>query len=177
MYPHFEPPSERVIAYTAGLIDGEGSVCVQGNRYQINVTQCVVNDGEDLCRWLAAIWTVGTVYVHVKGRKDPQWSWHVAQTRAVEHVLTLCLPDLRVKRRNALNALEWVRDHIAEGRRLSWTPGEDRWLLDHWHHSDAELGVVLGRPERGVRGRRKALRPDEPDGRGAANKRRARPSG
>ncbi|WP_086728859.1 hypothetical protein, partial [Streptomyces carpinensis] len=141
MYPHYDTPTERAVAYTAGLIDGEGSVCVQGNRYQINISQCVINDGENLCRWLAQVWGLGTIFVHEKGRKNPQWSWHVAQTRAVQHVLTACLPDLRVKRPNALEALDWLAKHVSEGRRLSWTPGEERWLLDHWDSPDAELAA------------------------------------
>ncbi|MFF0395173.1 hypothetical protein ACFYSJ_05205 [Streptomyces sp. NPDC005248] len=172
MYPHFHTPTERVIAYTAGLIDGEGSVCAQGNRYQINVTQSVVNDGEDLCRWFAKIWGLGTVYGFDKNMPNMQWAWHVAQARAVEHVLITCMPDLRVKRRQAVKALAWVQAHIAEGRRLAWTPGEERWLLDHWDAPDAELAASLGRSQHAIRHHRNAKRPDAPDRRGVANRRR-----
>ncbi|MYX39003.1 MULTISPECIES: hypothetical protein [unclassified Streptomyces] len=120
MYPHYELPSERVIAYTAAMIDGEGSICIQGSHYQVNITQGVVNDGEDLCRWFAEVWGFGYVGCHQGARKNMHWRWAVAQTHQLDHLLTACLPDMRVKKQKAIDALEWIHGRIAEGRRCHW---------------------------------------------------------
>lgn len=42
-----------------------------------------------------------------------------------------------------------------------WTPEEDRWLLDHWNHSNAQIAEDLGRTENAIPHRRRALRPEE----------------
>ncbi|MCX4458549.1 hypothetical protein OOK58_42305 [Streptomyces sp. NBC_01728] len=57
------------------------------------------------------------------------------------------------------NEPERTRGADAGGRH--WTAEEDRWLLDHWQHSNARLGEDLGRTENAIPHRRRALRPEE----------------
>jgi hypothetical protein len=159
MYPHFATPPDRVIGYTAGFVDGEGSISLQGNRYQVTVSQSEINDGEAICRWLQETWGFGIVYGQNKTFRHnyQQWMWSIAQARAVEHLLATCLPDLRVKRKKAIQALEWVQRHIAEGRRVHWSTGEDQWLLDHWDQADWQLAEAMGRTAVSIRHRRHRL--------------------
>ncbi|MEV5007313.1 hypothetical protein [Streptomyces sp. NPDC055692] len=162
MYPHYDTPSESVIAYTAALLDSAGSIAIGDSGPQVAISLSAGPDSEDLVRWLAQVWQMGKVRTDSKNEQDPRWAWQVTQARAVEHLLTVCQPAMRVKRRQATEAREWVQDHVTDPRGLHWTPGEDRWLLDHWHHSDAKLAAALGRTTWGVQKRRKALRPDAP---------------
>ncbi|MYR55023.1 hypothetical protein GTY54_01765, partial [Streptomyces sp. SID625] len=55
-------------------------------------------------------------------------------------------------------APERFRERGADASRLPWTPLEDRWVLDHWHHSNAQLAEALGRSENAIPHRRRHLR-------------------
>ncbi|MDX2648531.1 hypothetical protein PV341_34175 [Streptomyces sp. PA03-1a] len=158
MYAHFALPTTRATAYTAGLIDGGAAIQMQGDRYKIRISQDAGADGEALCRWLLSVWECGAVISPERPwQGGTQWSWFVAQARGVEHVLTQCLPDLRAARQPATDGLAWARRHLATGRGFRWTPGEDRWLLDHWGKSDEELAADMGRTADAVRHRRLQL--------------------
>jgi hypothetical protein len=52
-------------------------------------------------------------------------------------------------------------DRVRDASGLPWTPLEDRHLLDHWHHSNAQLADALGRSENAIPHRRRHLRPEE----------------
>ncbi|MFF0092721.1 hypothetical protein ACFYSF_22550 [Streptomyces canus] len=154
MYPHYDTPTERAIAYTAGLIDSAGGVTVLG-RAQVAIAVSGWHDSEALVAWLAHTWQMGKAQTHAD-----RSVWRVTEPRAVDHLLALCLPDLRVKRRQAIEVREWVKEHADDPSGLHWTPGEDRWLLDHWHHSNGQIAEALGRSENAIPHRRRALRPD-----------------
>ncbi|MFF4147169.1 hypothetical protein ACFY0A_38975 [Streptomyces sp. NPDC001698] len=154
MYPHYDTPTESVIAYTAALLDSAGSIAIEGSGPQVTISLSAGPDSEDLVRWLAQVWQMGKV------RTEPQSAWQVTQARAAEHLLTVCQPAMRVKRRQATEAREWVQEHVSDPSGRHWTPGEDRWLLDHWHHSNARIAEALGRSENAIPHRRRHLRPD-----------------
>lgn len=94
-----------------------------------------------------------------KTRTEGEWcAWTVVHPRAVEHLLTLCLPFMGEQAQRATEARE--RAQAIDSQGLTWTPGEERWLLHHWHHSNAQIAEALGRTENAIPHRRRALRPD-----------------
>lgn len=158
----FPTPEIGIVGYTAGLIDGEGSIWWASgpNRFQLSIAQSEVNDGEQLVRWLAAEWQIGTVNKQLKqwaSHGHYMWHWDVSDARGLQHVLAACLPYLRVKRDKAERCLIWVSQHIRDGARVRWAPGEDSYIRDHWRDEDIDIARVLGRAECGVRHRRRVL--------------------
>lgn len=162
----FERPCMEITAYTAGFFDGEGSIWFTDNRFSCGVSQAATNDGETLMRWFQEQWGFGNISCQRKrwGNRDwEQWHWSVNAARAVEHLLTCCLPYLRVKRDAALAALEHCRRRA--GQRNRWAPGETGYLQEHWQEEDAAIARALGRTAVSVRHRRKTLRlPNKPGG-------------
>jgi hypothetical protein len=163
----FDRPPEGIVGYTAGLIDGEGSIyfVAGNNRFGCNVAQSAGNDGEELVRWLREQWGIGTINCQRKASVDGNpprnrsdcWIWAVNGGRELEWLLATCLPYLRVKRNKAERAVDLVRRRLDAGVRFAWTPGEDRYLSEHWREPDEDLAAAIRRPERSVRHRRRFL--------------------
>lgn len=101
------------IAYTAGIIDGEGSISLAVHHGQATadgsrprnspmlLLQISMTD-EAVIRWLADSWKCGHV-VTLKPRKKHHllaWSWRVYAGNA-EGILLACLPYLKVKNKQA----------------------------------------------------------------------------
>ncbi len=164
---HFATPSEGIVGYTAGLIDGEGSIYYLdgSNRFSCSVAQSETNNGEDLVRWLQHQWGVGRVHCQRKrgsftssvGPSYDCWIWAINTARGLEHVLVTCLPYLRVKRHKAEGAITYTRARVASGSRVTWSPGEDAHLRAHWREHDRDIAAALGRPERSIRHRGRLL--------------------
>lgn len=166
----FRRPSEPVIGYTAGIIDGEGSIHFskqagrRSHRANVSVSQSEGNNGETLLRSLQADWGIGTVCRQTKRgfaadpeRNWPMWHWSVAALREVEYLLTECLPYLRVKSVRAVEAIAWCRERLASGARVRWAPGEDLFISEYWREHDAWIAEQIGRTEQAVRHRRVEL--------------------
>ncbi len=157
---HFVRPPIEVICYTAGLLDGEGSVfkVVSHNRFGFSLSQSEKNSGEQLCRWLAEQWGgIGHINGQTKrwnGRDHLQWHWTVNAAYEVQHGLGLMLPYLRVKRDSAERALAHIQQRLATGIRFIWTPGEIAYLREHWRESDRAIGRVINRTSDAVRHQR-----------------------
>ncbi|WP_328427882.1 hypothetical protein [Streptomyces sp. NBC_00443] len=151
MYPHYDTPAADVIAYTAGLLDAAGTIAPDGS--EVTITRTASPDTADTVEWLAQVWQTGKTRT-----EGDRHTWQVTHPRAVEHLLTLCQPVMREQRQQATEARERVQ--ATDSQRLPWTPGEDRWLLDHWHHHNAQIAEALGRTENAIPHRRRYLRPD-----------------
>ena len=96
------------LAYTAGIIDGEGSIGIlpnsQHKSYCLRVE--VGSTDEWLPMWLKFAWGG---YVYRAERKLPRqtcWLWYISSRQAAEF-LTLILPYLKLKREQAQIALRF----------------------------------------------------------------------
>jgi len=148
---HFVRPPIEVICYTAGLLDGEGSVfkVSSKNRFGFSLSQSIKNNGEDLCLWLREQWGIGGVSPQTKEWPDKpphiQWHWIVNAAYEVQHGLSAMLPYLRVKRERAELALAHFEERQAAGVRFFWTPGENAYLREHWREHNNDISRVIGR--------------------------------
>lgn len=170
---HFVRPSEGIIGYTAGLLDGEGTIAWSetpqkgtrgaGGRFVVNITQGVANDGDNLTRWLRDTWQLGTTSVQepegFSGRRHHQYYWHVGARREVYHLLTTCMPYLRVKRQRAEDCIAYIQTRI--DTRTVWTAAEDIFLLDHNDEDPSKLAARLQRTPAAIRHRRKRLQQNQ----------------
>ena len=158
---HFNTPDVAIVAYTAGLLDGEGSIWAVENRFHTCITQSEGNDGEQLCRWLREQWGIGSVNCQRKVRDArwwPMWSWNVAAGREVIHYLNAVLPYLRVKQRSAEQALAKLEKYcLTANRRFRWSAGEIEYLRANGHLTDTEIARALKRSRASVRDNREAL--------------------
>jgi hypothetical protein len=135
---------ENKLSYLAGLIDGEGSICIstalrwfwtnaaktsrkQYHTYQLFVS--VTNKSEKLMKWLVR--NFGGKY-YPKKRKDvvkwaQAWDWQIRGKANKERLLLGVMPYLVVKQEQAKIALEYLRlgDNSIEKReklRLKMAP-------------------------------------------------------
>jgi hypothetical protein len=105
------PTDEAVLAYVAGLFDGEGCITRQSNcvRLQLAMTD------ESVIRWLGEIG--GTVKERrVAGNRRPCWVWLVMRQTEVWEVLLAVQPFLRVKASQARRALDDIAERAAARR-------------------------------------------------------------
>lgn len=106
-----------VLAYTAGLFDGEGSITIQKStgklspRYSLAVT--LANTYEPVVRWVADC-NGGKVYKR-KGVNSPLWAWSISAHGAYAF-LTKHLYHLRVKREQAQVAIDFQEHMMDTGR-------------------------------------------------------------
>jgi len=134
VWEHFKEQTVAIIAYTAGIIDGEGCIWnptkrpnkPTGGRFAVRIEQSISNNGEALIRWLRDTWGIGSINVsHKKWAKNAWdcWCWSICAAREVDHLLCACLPYLRVKRYDAEIAIEAIGQHIgSEARRFTVDP-------------------------------------------------------
>jgi hypothetical protein len=110
-------PKKIDLAYTAGLMDGEGSVslAVQGNTLRIEVS-CSQNTRTAL-DWLEKIYG-GAVYEYKpKGRNSSIFNWKIYGEKAIEFLL-LIRPYMIIKSWNAEQAISiWEAKHLGQ----DWT--------------------------------------------------------
>jgi hypothetical protein len=158
---HYRPPAIEIICYTAGILDGEGSIYLvqEDNRFGFSISQSHKNDGEALCRWLCEQWGCGNITVQTRGwnADNPQWHWSVAAAYQVQHILQCLLPYLRVKRRAAERALAHIDQRIASGVRFFLSAGEDQYIIDHSQESNGAIATALKRSRTAIREARERL--------------------
>lgn len=97
------------VAYIAGFVDGEGSICIRRRTRQIQLMLTVVNTHEGVIRWLCDRTGMGQVRQReVRNEKWRQvWEWCVTSRQAAQ-VIYAVLPALRVKVQQALLALHFM---------------------------------------------------------------------
>ena len=109
-------PSEVVRAYTAGLLDGEGSVMLQSDDYAILDGKCrwwtfslsIASSVNGYLEDVKRDWNVGSIkyYKSVKDTCKPSGKWRISSFEG-EWMLRALLPFLRLKREHAEVALEF----------------------------------------------------------------------
>ena len=95
------------LAYVAGIIDGEGWICIKNTKTSASVKVGVGNTNEWLICWLQFSFG-GSVCVKKKwiANQKQQWGWDLS-TRQASEFLKLILPYLRIKRPQAELALKF----------------------------------------------------------------------
>ena len=98
------------IAYTAGIIDGEGCIHIRrqhdkryGNCFKYTLSVSVTSAEEWLCKWLQFSWG-GSVHNQDRRKEHPKWKlyWHWAiASRQANAMLKAIVPYLRIKRPQA----------------------------------------------------------------------------
>ena len=161
----YDKREEWLCAYTAGVFDGEGSFNIRPDHrtYQISISQSDRNNGEAFVRWLRQQWGCGTVYTYTRttnvGVCSTMWVWSVAARRDVMWLLRSCLPFLRIRCKDAEQAIKLIEQGIdGKQRWLRWSQKEDEFLRENFSKmSHGELAEVLRRTKRAVRARAKTL--------------------
>ena len=111
------------LAYLAGLIDGEGTICIHNNKraYSVTTKVCVANCHRGVLEWCKDRFGGSVNDVSAKGSElhnwKPQYRWTLTGPRA-ERVVRLCQPFLIIKKEQARLFLEY-RALIADGSRGS----------------------------------------------------------
>ena len=99
------------LAYTAGIVDGEGNICIRitsGKRLDMAVS--VTSTDEWLCQWLKMQYGGS---VHLMKAYKPNWKpghrWWIASNQAA-NFLKLILPYLNLKRPQAELAISFQQN-------------------------------------------------------------------
>lgn len=105
----------RDAAYIAGFFDGEG--CITTRNYTRAVRCIFTQKHPYVLRWIADTLGYGTV-VQRRFDKSPCWELQITRGDDVANLLTTLMPYLRVKRAQAVIAMQIVLTRVAVGRRL-----------------------------------------------------------
>jgi hypothetical protein len=95
------PDDPVILAYLAGLIDGEGSIMFLNKHWCVKIGMT----DEPVIRWLADFGGLFSIEKRPPPRKTPYY-WSVHRRHDVLHLLRALLPYLRVKRAKAQQVLE-----------------------------------------------------------------------
>jgi len=107
----------EILSYTAGIIDGEGSICIgrhksKTNRsgYQIDLRVVVSNTNEWLCNWLQFQFDGSVHLSHRRSspKQKPAYQWCVASKKAYLF-LEQVSPYLQLKRQQAELAMTFQK--------------------------------------------------------------------
>ena len=114
--------NEIDLAYTAGIIDGEGCIClslvkeknIRGRRQRLTVS--VGNTDKRLTLWLKNMFGGHSVLQSRTRNNKDYYQWRVSSKKA-SFFLSLILPYLKLKRRQAELGIEF-QEPIYQGRRI-----------------------------------------------------------
>ena len=116
---------KTLLAYTAGIIDGEGSISIARQSrekhiagYSHRVQVCVTSTNEWLCQWLRLNWG-GNVYkgtTKTKPHYKQAWKWTIVTNKSI-NFLEAILPYLNLKRDEAELAIQWQQIKRKRGSR------------------------------------------------------------
>ncbi len=100
---------QATLAYTAGIIDGEGTIGIGGGTSRTNYFSFVSMDNTDkkLVEWMQSLFGGGFYGPYEgKGNRKEVWAWRLHGPKAA-HFVTLIRPYLKVKATQAWIALEF----------------------------------------------------------------------
>jgi hypothetical protein len=115
--------SIEVIAYSAGLMDGEGTIHIGGRGRDYGIQVVAVNTNYGVLEWLRAHWG-GSIYEltgNVRSHHDWSrcWQWSLNNRADQQGFLIAVTPYLIIKRRAADLALAFLGLPRKTGRSLS----------------------------------------------------------
>jgi len=107
---------KQLLAYTAGLIDGEGSICLATGKRKdyksgriIYLKVSIVNTNEWLINWLKMQYGGYISSNDRSGKKwKTRWAWEIQHNHALRF-LEMILPYLQIKRPQAELAIQFQR--------------------------------------------------------------------
>ena len=100
------------LAYFAGLVDGEGTICimkhgVKNGRIRLEICLSICNTNKAIITDIRTFFSSGTVIVDKRTvRKKPLWDWEIRGIKAKEIIKSL-YPFLRIKKSHAKSALDF----------------------------------------------------------------------
>lgn len=106
--------NKLILAYTAGIVDGEGSISLSKRTsreyksgYQLRLAVCVANTNEWLVQWFKMQFGgyVNCTREKRENRKD-RWQWMIVDGKAAEFLKSI-LPYLQIKRPQAELAIKF----------------------------------------------------------------------
>lgn len=142
--------SETEIAYIAGLMDGEGTICMnrtktrlgdQGARFRARITVAATTS-LDLISWLTAKLGIGKYEVGHRNldRHKQGWAFKPSEKTA-DALIERCLPYLVIKKRQAELYLRYraiQRSLYRKGANVRWDPDSMRSLrvIRQWFYEE-----------------------------------------
>lgn len=106
------------LGYLSGLVDGEGCIgvsCKKGLRYT-SVLQ-IGNNDEGALEWCRECLQMGTTYpVKRKGKHKQGYTFEVYRLNELVTLLEFIAPHLKIKQRQAMLVLEFVKSRLAKLR-------------------------------------------------------------
>jgi len=134
--------SVAILAYTAGIVDGEGNICIaKQNKYNNSKIELrVTNTNEWLPQWLKMQFG-GRVYLMKDSSRKPNakdgFRWRVTARQAGK-VLELLLPYLQIKKPQAEIALSFQKRRKSPSNKISETTKaldeRDKLLMSQYNH-------------------------------------------
>jgi len=105
------PSDERVIAYTAGLFDGEGWIIISKRKWGKNIIDAIqvglANTSLPLINWLHSTFKAGYIYNgKSKLSKRFAYTWRLTRILDIYYFLKAITPYLVIKKERALEALK-----------------------------------------------------------------------
>ncbi len=171
----YRTPDLGVIAYTAGIIDGEGTIMRKYNPSgspSVSMCQSDKNKGEYLCNWLRNEWRIGRI-TRREGANNLSnhyitWSWIIQARRDVLWILKLITPFLIVKQERAIIVISDIEKSIDDKQRWTiWTESEDKYLVENYQRLTIEqLSETLNRSSDSIMNRGRFLGLTREGGRG-----------
>lgn len=145
------------LAYTAGIMDGEGSIGITRNKsksckrgYALELLVQVTSSDEWLCQWLKFGFGGGLGH-SINSAGNPMWHWSLGARKAAEF-LRLILPYLNLKRPQAELAITFQK-----AKRYSGYKTDEQWALEEVQR------LLLQNMHRGKTGSHKGLRQELPN--------------
>jgi len=110
--------TEAELAYTAGILDGEGSIVIQEHYRRPNNPRCrieIYNSNREMLDWMSEKFCKGLVRIK---KSKSEWTkmtvyfWIVNPQKAVQTILIALLPFLIIKKEKAKKALSILEKHM-----------------------------------------------------------------
>lgn len=148
---------ETDLAYTAGIMDGEGSIGIARHKsksckrgYTLELCVQVTSSDEWLCTWLK--FAFGSSLSHsVNNAGNPMWHW-ILGARKASDFLKLILPYLKLKRPQAELAILFQ-----DNKRYGGHKTEKQWAVEEAQR------IVLQNMHKRPSGSHKGLRQETPN--------------
>lgn len=148
------------LAYTAGIIDGEGCISLsrygKGDTYYISLSVSVGNTNEWLIQWLKFSYGGRTILKGGKNRQGknwkPCWEWIISSNEALDF-LRLLYPYLRLKKAQTEIAIRFQNARQTEKRtsprsnQIKVLEEADRILMANLNKRGKEVKSGLVSPE------------------------------
>jgi len=111
--------TEAELAYTAGILDGEGSIVIQEHYRRPNNPRCrmeIYNSNREMLDWMSEKFCKGLVRVRSKNKlvKTTMYFWIVNPQKAVQTILIALLPFLIIKKEKAKKALSILEKRMGK---------------------------------------------------------------